>query len=1517
MKWGEIFVEPSRLKRRNRIAAGAMIIACVIGLASTSHAQKGSRFETRRLFIENATLPANSNLLKSFDTIKELLEDKRWAEAIDSLQKISQAESKSLALVQPGKPGETATYLNAATRCNVLLSRIAQEGRVVYRQKIDPQAKRWFENWQRTGDEAELLRIVQQAYLSSYTDEALFALGELAWDRGDFSMAQSWWEQLVPLFNAVNPSSYPTVLRYPDSNIGPATIHARIVLCSIMRGEIVRAEDELLQFAERYPVEEGRLGGQSGRYVDLLRKILVESREWKRSSSAAEVATFGMSAQRCQTIPESIDVGALRWTRALSPSLLQNLNDCLSYHPVVYDTPSEKIVIVNDADAIRAWNILSGEPAWKSENSDPAVIYPAIPDQLIRAPKQRFVGVPHYTMTISEDRLYARMGSPVTCSSNVEMSLDQPSELVCLDLKQEGKLIWKESVADLFPGLPSWRFEGTPVIFRDRAYVALCRRHPQLELMIACLDADDGRLLWQCPVGAFRASVDDSVNRISHLLLTVGGNHIFLSTDLGVIVAVDTRQGRLDWAISYESRNDIVNAPGQASRSGLVPALYHSGMLFVAPVDAGSAFCIEADSGRLMWQFPFLRNMRTGLDLEMGMLKERQWKHLLGVVPGGIAGRLIVSGNSVWSIDIQTGQIVWTTGDLALKRESKGPFGRGLIAGDQALIPLRESIEFFNLDSGELVRRVPLKTPDVAQQGGNLTLAGGMLLVAQPGRLVAYGEYSRLKERLEENLTSHPNPASLRIQLAELEAAEGRIDAAIDQFRELLPQLDAGSSIFLRVRQKFAKLLRESASEESGRQNYTVASERWREALTITDDAPSRVAILFDLARVEELQGNPAAAVAHLQRILLADNLARASFESTPWGKQASEMISRLIADVGRDVYRDIETSAAAEFEALARTEDKSGLRQLILHYPHAQAAAKARKMLVQLHRSAGEFSEALALLSELRGQAEDEQSLAQVTLSMLELMRQAGYSNSMKPLWRSLANLRTAMQVSYEGKSNQDLYWLVQTQLREINERTRVVPRQLERTWTRDLPANSRVIIPAGQSVSPELTCAMACFKLDSPRDEWQWRCIDWITGQTRWEVVATDPIDIVEWAPAQLVIGTAHGWQARAPEHGRVVWGQQLADRVTPRVFRETSNIGIEVLWLTTFDTVHGARIFDSGSGQLINQIKPAGALAGFFGFGRLSVPAHRVEGHTDGKSNRSERVKSDGEAEEEISLFAVAMQTVKPTQIWVATASSPREIWSLEEVHDESETWIESPVMLNNRLIGLSYGNTLTGYQTNVLRQGSGTTSQTETSDLLQSSNPWSYRNFSAAHASPALVQSDRDLLLVVDGMRLASFDPATGSRKWVAGLTNMPMKNAAARIAVDQNSVFATANGVLRAISIKGGYVQYERYLGNVAEQWRTTVAWVDQSERPVGQKNLYELTPPSSIIAAWSDSSDDGQHYAISLCDGQSGTILQQLRMVGEPRGIMLDASGRGILWTDRAVVGLRFSAAPSATKSRE
>jgi outer membrane protein assembly factor BamB len=102
---------------------------------------------------------------------------------------------------------------------------------------------------------------------------------------------------------------------------------------------------------------------------------------------------------------------------------------------------------------------------------------------------------------------------------------------------------------------PPWSFEGTPVVMEATAYAVIYRRLPEPEYGLLAVDAESGIIHWQQSIGAARPAVEDVINRVSHLLLTSGQGRLYLSTDQGAILALSPHDGRLLWAVSYESQS--------------------------------------------------------------------------------------------------------------------------------------------------------------------------------------------------------------------------------------------------------------------------------------------------------------------------------------------------------------------------------------------------------------------------------------------------------------------------------------------------------------------------------------------------------------------------------------------------------------------------------------------------------------------------------------------------------------------------------------------------------------------------------------------------------------------------------------------------------------------------------------------------------------------------------------------------------------------------------------------------
>ena len=70
------------------------------------------------------------------------------------------------------------------------------EGLEAYRRRVDSIAERWFREGIERLDESLLRRVTNEMFASSYGDDALLALGELALQRGDTAAARRHWRRI-------------------------------------------------------------------------------------------------------------------------------------------------------------------------------------------------------------------------------------------------------------------------------------------------------------------------------------------------------------------------------------------------------------------------------------------------------------------------------------------------------------------------------------------------------------------------------------------------------------------------------------------------------------------------------------------------------------------------------------------------------------------------------------------------------------------------------------------------------------------------------------------------------------------------------------------------------------------------------------------------------------------------------------------------------------------------------------------------------------------------------------------------------------------------------------------------------------------------------------------------------------------------------------------------------------------------------------------------------------------------
>ena len=224
-------------RRRNGREGTLLALAMVVSLAlpTTSLAQFAftNRFElSEAVYLDLPDHAAYAHL----EQLKTYVAGGEWSDALDVLGVLSESYGEQVLEVSPRR------YLNIRDYCHLQIAALPKDVLARYRAGVDPQAEAWFRQGQANRQAAPLLRVVDELFCSSWGDDALFALSEMALERGEPGAARGYLNRLLPPADRVGgdplaPQPGTMRLIYPDTTIAQAEINARLVLVSILAGQ--------------------------------------------------------------------------------------------------------------------------------------------------------------------------------------------------------------------------------------------------------------------------------------------------------------------------------------------------------------------------------------------------------------------------------------------------------------------------------------------------------------------------------------------------------------------------------------------------------------------------------------------------------------------------------------------------------------------------------------------------------------------------------------------------------------------------------------------------------------------------------------------------------------------------------------------------------------------------------------------------------------------------------------------------------------------------------------------------------------------------------------------------------------------------------------------------------------------------------------------------------------------------------------------------------------------------------
>ncbi|HYF51437.1 MAG TPA: PQQ-binding-like beta-propeller repeat protein [Planctomycetota bacterium] len=900
-----------------------------------------------------------------------------------------------------GKDGAYKNGLYRSTRERVAqdIASLPEKGLATYQLINDPDARSLYNAGLEQFNERKMEQVALDYFCTSFGDDALLWLSEVAYNRGAPRQAVTRLGQLS---------------RHPNADVPQAAVLVRQILAQLQTNDRNAAEKTLAAIAALNADAQKllRVGHEAG--AAAIEKLKKRVENAKTSSPAAQKAlasrgweTYFGNAAHNRVIPNRSSVGVLKWSvpivqllygpqqevtkgpqEAVDPNSGQNV--------VVPETQNQHLTIGDgffylcDSQLVAAYPVGNPKPGaggngnakflWPSDIESPKVVRNA----RVRFNRgNQFASVRHqpYFATLGGDRLFVVLGpEPPMTDPNMMMwggQQDQkakPNSIIALGATS-GSLKWslqpeqdgfqRQSKADQ-EWLKGISFICAPTYDSGVLYASAMVVGGSNESWVAAFDADNGQMLWRTMIcSSSPAVVQGPVQPALSLPPTVSGGNVFVCTNLGAVAALEASTGGVKWIRVYDRTTNQVNRfnawnnQGQESKFwGPNPPIVWENLLIVTPQDSDIlyAYYIETDpnsegrivGGRRAWQIPRSDASSGGTDL----------KHVLGISNGHI----FLSGTNLAYYEVKSGK----------KAGPKEPFqfdspikGRGVVTENMILLPTEKGL--VRLDIGQDEGRLSVKIKDQtkwtnpAEEAGNIFVAGDVLYTTSHTHVNAYFVWEEMEARLRDRIKKQPSDGGAYIELIDVYQRVGMEPKALATIEEGLAGVAAvketpqgAADMAALLSRKFDVLFAVGEKSRSpGAPNLDEAYASFKKALDVAKSpalnrADLPVTALRCMAEVLAAKNNLAGAAAHYQEIIeqygdVVYTLQRATSKARLFAQAQIEELRRK----DPKCYDAINERAK---DAFAKAGDKTDALEAVLsQYPNSDVCGPVLLKLAQV----------------------------------------------------------------------------------------------------------------------------------------------------------------------------------------------------------------------------------------------------------------------------------------------------------------------------------------------------------------------------------------------------------------------------------------------------------------------------------------------------------------------------------------------------------------------------------------
>jgi outer membrane protein assembly factor BamB/tetratricopeptide (TPR) repeat protein len=757
--------------------------------------------------------PADRATLQRLSKAQELLEEKRFGEAVRLLGDILEAPEDYF--FQPKRDEPIHRSLKAEAQR--LIGELPAEGREAYELLFGEMARQNLERAVASGDTSALTEVSRRFFHTRAGYEATYLLAAQQIDHGQ------------PLAAAL---SLKRLQNTPAGVTFEPTLSVKLAACWLQAGMGDNARETLSRLWQQDRARRVILAGKEvplfhrdEEALDWLAQVAhVESStpvdgsdQWPmyRGSASRNTISSGSSPllSRRWAIPTSDTFGPpvekmvvqLRETSQDQGSLL-----LCSLHPLAV----KDLVLMRTVGGLLAVNFTTGKRVWPGpvDESIRHLLDPGAPSHSINQPIR--VGaarqVPNPALTngprwlshrLYEDTTYGTMssdGARVFCIEDLDSGLGMADQwqvvnpngrrvtqsigarsfnrLAAYDIATEGKLKWEAGgpLGEPQSELAGAFFLGPPLPLADKVY-ALSELKGEIRLV--ALDAATGKVEWTQQLAVLETTLGtEQVRRSAGLAPSYSDGVLVCPTAAGAVVALDLTTRSLLWGYQY-SRNDA-NGP-EAVRLGMIrnPSLaansvgsgqrwtdasvtIAAGHVLLTPPESNQLHCLNLLDGKLLWQKPRDDGLYVGCVHEDKVL--------------------VVGRNTLRALSLRDGSSAWNEAALPLPVGSV-PTGRGFFNGTRYHLPLSTAeVAAIDVNTGQIVARSKSRTGTVP---GNLICHRGAVISQGVDVIERFDQRDDLWQQIGAAIEANPKDAVALARRGELLLDEGNFRKATEDLK--------------------------------------------------------------------------------------------------------------------------------------------------------------------------------------------------------------------------------------------------------------------------------------------------------------------------------------------------------------------------------------------------------------------------------------------------------------------------------------------------------------------------------------------------------------------------------------------------------------------------------------------------------------------------------------------------------------------------------------------------------------